>query len=227
MVDILPAGVPRIARLCRLVGVLQLARGARSRGRRVPIEGVLLIVAFLRGGAQTTRTGSSCFLWTGQPDPRDRNPVIHTPHEPPLDFQRKRSGEDRRARNTRGTCPRRVLSGQRGWRSGRQGIPLALLTQEARDGGCPQRSTRCARRDIGSRTTIASPPQNVPAPPRGRMCDTGHDDPGLQPADPLRRHTEQQKINVILIKTVVAVHRTCVVRKNGARQTSFLAHLSP
>ena len=27
---------------------------------------------FFRGGAQTTRTGSSCFLWTGQPDPRDR-----------------------------------------------------------------------------------------------------------------------------------------------------------
>ena len=27
---------------------------------------------FLRRGAQTTRTGRSCFLWTGQPDPRDR-----------------------------------------------------------------------------------------------------------------------------------------------------------
>ena len=60
-----------------------------------------------------------------------------------------------------------------------------------------------------------------------RMSDTGHDDPELQPADPLRRHTEQQKINVILIKTAAAVHRTRVVRKNGARQTSFLAHLSP
>ena len=107
MVDIVPAGVPHIACLRRLLdayrrllsnpharpgaqgsGATQRqnhettvtvplrpgagdhsAGGARSRGRRVPIEGVLL--RFFRGGAQTTRTGSSCFLWTGQPDPRD------------------------------------------------------------------------------------------------------------------------------------------------------------
>ena len=37
-----PSEEARIARVCRLVGVLQLAGGARSRGRRVPIEGVLL-----------------------------------------------------------------------------------------------------------------------------------------------------------------------------------------
>ena len=58
----------------------------------------------------------------------------------------------------------------------------------------------------------------------GRMCDTRHDDPGLQPAD-LRRHTEQKEINVIPIKTAVAVQRTRVARKSGARQTSSLAHL--
>ena len=57
------------------------------------------------------------------------------------------------------------------------------------------------------------------------MCDTGHDDPGLQPTDLLRRHTEQQEINVIPIKTVVAVHGTRVARKSSALQTSFLAHL--
>ena len=34
---------------------------------------------FLRGGAQT-RTGSNCFLWTGQPDSRGR--VSHPPREP-------------------------------------------------------------------------------------------------------------------------------------------------
>ena len=54
---------------------------------------------------------------------------------------------------------------------------------------------------------------------------TGHDDPGLQPADLLRRHAEQQEINVIPIKTMVAVHRTRIARKSGAPQTSFLAHL--
>ena len=53
----------------------------------------------------------------------------------------------------------------------------------------------------------------------------GHDDPGLQPADLLRRHTEQQETNVIPIKTAVAVHRTCIARKSGAWQTSSLAHL--
>ena len=51
------------------------------------------------------------------------------------------------------------------------------------------------------------------------MCDTGHDDPGLQPADLLRRHTEQQEIIVIPIKAAVAVHRTRIARKSGARQT--------
>ena len=57
------------------------------------------------------------------------------------------------------------------------------------------------------------------------MCDMGHDDPGLQPADLLRRHTEQQEINVIPIKTAVAVHRARVALKSGAWQTSSLAHL--
>ena len=37
--------------------------------------------------------------------------------------------------------------------------------------------------------------------------------------------TEQQEINAIPIKTVVAVHRTRIARNSGARQTSFLAHL--
>ena len=51
------------------------------------------------------------------------------------------------------------------------------------------------------------------------------DDPGLQPVDLLRHHTEQQEINVIPMKAAVAVHRTRIARKSGARQTSFLAHL--
>ena len=52
-----------------------------------------------------------------------------------------------------------------------------------------------------------------------------HDNPGLQPPDLFRRHTEQQEVNVIPVKTAVAVHRTRIARKSGARQTSFLAHL--
>ena len=49
-----------------------------------------------------------------------------------------------------------------------------------------------------SRTTFASRPLTKAGAAPGRMCDTGHDDPGLQPAD-LRRHTERKEINVIPI----------------------------
>ena len=128
------------------------AGGARSRGRRVPIEGVLLLIALLAQLAPRRRgSGSSCFLWTGQTDPTRPDPMIHSPHAPPLYFQwKRRSGEDRRARRTRGTRPRRALRGQRGWRRG-QGIPLTLLTQEPRDGGCPRDDVRAGKRAGASR----------------------------------------------------------------------------
>ena len=61
----------------------------------------------------------------------------------------------------------------------------------------------------------------MPALPRGRRCHTRHNDPGLQPAG-LLRHTEDQEINVIPIKTAVAVHRTRIARKSGARLTSLV-----
>ena len=77
-----------------------------------------------------------------------------------------------------------------------------------------------------SRTTFASRPlTKVPAPPRGRICDTGHDDPGLQQEDLLRRPTEQQEIHVIPIKTAVAVHPTRIARTTSARWTSFCMHV--
>ena len=37
----------------------------------------------------------------GTTRPTRPDPVIHTPYEPPLDFQRKRTREDGRARRTR------------------------------------------------------------------------------------------------------------------------------
>ena len=68
---------------------------------------------------------------------------------------------------------------------------LPLLAQEPGDGGCPRRSTgRRARgqENRGVATTFASRPlTKVSASSRGRRCDTGHDNPGLQsewcPAD--------------------------------------------
>ena len=142
-------------------------------------------------------------------------------------FTKKKSGEDRADDQT--NMPTSSTPGPRGWRRGLQGIPLTLLTQEPRDGGCPHRSKgRRTRRQESrgvattvSRTTFASRPTKVPAPPGERRCHTGHDDPGLQPADLLRRHTEQQKINVIPIKTAVAVHPTRIARRTSARWTSF------
>ena len=99
----------------------------------------------------------------------------------------------------------------------------------ARDTSHPS-CARAQRREMptkhGTRTTFASRLlTEVPAPPRERMCDTGHDDPRLQPAGLLRRHTDQQEIHVIPTETAVSVHQTRIARKSGARQTSFLAHL--
>ena len=105
--------------------------GARSRGRRVLIEGVLLLTALL---ARWDEDRKQLLLVDGTTRPTRRDPTMNTHREPPLDFQRKRSGEDRRARRTRGTRPRRVLRRQRGWRRGRQGIPLTLLTQKPTKG---------------------------------------------------------------------------------------------
>ena len=173
------------------------AGGARSRGRRVPIEGVLLLIARLARWRSDDEDWKQLLLVDGTTRPTRQDPVVHTPHEPPLDFQCKRSGEDRRSRRTRGTFPRRALRGQRGWRRGRQGIPLTLLTQEPGDGGCPHRSTgRRARKQEShsvaitvSRTTFASRPlTKVPAPPRGGGVTRGTTTP-----DCIRRHTEQQK----------------------------------
>ena len=110
-----------------------------------------------------------------------------------------------------------------GGAAGGKGYLFPFSRKEPRDGGCPQRSTgRRARRQesrgvaiTDSRTTFASRPlTKVPAPPWGK----GHDDPRLQPADLLRRHTEQKEIIVIPIKTAVAVQRTRIARKSGARQ---------
>ena len=92
MVDILPGRIPRIAQSLRAVDVLQQAYGrlpSKSHARpgvqggcatqRLNHEGAVAVP--LRQGARdrpaggariAAEAGSSCFLWTGQPDPRDR-----------------------------------------------------------------------------------------------------------------------------------------------------------
>ena len=52
------------------VVVNSLSDAPRRRRDVFPFR-VCCWLRFFRGVAQTTRTGSNCFLWTGQPDPRD------------------------------------------------------------------------------------------------------------------------------------------------------------
>ena len=76
--------------------------------------------------------------------------------------------------------------------------------------------TPCAQITV-QRTTFASRLLTKVRRRPGR-CDTGHDD----------LHCSQRISSVVTpnsIKTAVAVHRTRIARKSGARQTSFLAHL--
>ena len=63
------------------------AGGARSRGRRVPIEGVLLLIALLPRWRQYDEDLKQLLLVDGTTRPTRLDPSTHTPHEPPLDFQ--------------------------------------------------------------------------------------------------------------------------------------------
>ena len=71
------------------VNSLSDAPRGRSRGGRVPIEGVLLLTALLARR--------------------------HPPHEPPFDRQRKGSGGGGRTRETRRAPARRAVWGRRRW----------------------------------------------------------------------------------------------------------------
>ena len=60
------------------------AEGARSRSRRVPIEGVLLLIARWRSDDEDWK---QLLLVDGTARPTRLDPTIHTPHALPLDFQ--------------------------------------------------------------------------------------------------------------------------------------------
>ena len=129
MVHILPAGVPHIARLRKLLDILQqayrglpsnpharpgaqcssatqrqnhettvsvplrpgagdhCAGGARSRGRRVPKKGVLLLVALLPRWRPDDEDQKQPLFVDGTTRPARLDPVSHPPYEPPLAFQ--------------------------------------------------------------------------------------------------------------------------------------------
>ena len=92
---------------------------------------------------------------------------------------------------------RQHFKGNAGGAAGGNGYLLPFLrrsaeTEDVHKG--PRDDVRASKSAGGvaitvSPTTFGSLPQKVPAPPQNKVFNTGHDDPGLQPADLLRRHT--------------------------------------
>ena len=149
-----------------------LARSTRCRTLRggdpaadvFPFRACGSWLRFFRGGDQTTRTRSNCFLWIGQPDSRGRtlcatrlmnrrsifnvdgttrltgpNPVSHPSPEPPFDLQRKGSGGGGRTRGTGERVHVELSGGDAGGTANREGRPRPLLrkspeTADVREG---------------------------------------------------------------------------------------------
>ena len=112
-----------------------------GRGRPVPVQGVLLLVALLP---------RNCFFVDGATRlSRGPNPASHPPHEPPFDLQRKGSGGG--AHGARGGRVHVKLSrGDAGGTANRQGHPFLRKSSETAD-------VRDGRTDDRTRgTTMAS-----------------------------------------------------------------------
>ena len=82
-----------------------------GRGRRVPVQGVLLLVALLPRRRPDDEERDRLLSVGGATRLTGPNPVSHPPHEPPFDLQRKGSGGGRSTRETRRPGPRRAVQG--------------------------------------------------------------------------------------------------------------------
>ena len=90
-------------------------RRPRGRGRRVPVQGVLLLVALLPRRRPDDKDPEELLFVDGATRFTVPNPVRHPPHEPPFDLQRKGSGGGGRTRATRRARPRRAVWRRRRW----------------------------------------------------------------------------------------------------------------
>ena len=106
-----------------------------GRWRRVPVQGVLLLVALLPRKRPDDEDREQLLCVDGATRHTGRNFVSHPPHEPPFDLQRKGSGGGGRTRGTRRARPRRAVLGRCKWYRELRGTTLP--TQEPRDGRCP------------------------------------------------------------------------------------------
>ena len=86
-----------------------------GRGRRVPVQGVLFLVALLPRRRPDDENLEQLLLAGGATRLTGSNPVTHPDHEPPFDLQRKGSGGGGRTRRTRRARPRRAVRRRRRW----------------------------------------------------------------------------------------------------------------
>ena len=190
-------------------------RRPAAEGDVFPLRACCSWLRFFRGGAQTTRTGSNCFLWMGQPNSRGPKTVSHPPHEPPFDLQRKGSGGRGRTRGTRRARP-----------------ATHVVPRTARDIPDQRRQVSVkAHKTTGAQTTepehhngefvndvCVSPIDEVSAS-RGRTvtCDTTTPDWSQRISSAVTPNNT--KSASWKSKTAVTVHHV------GARRTSFWKHL--
>ena len=88
---------------------------SQGRGRRIPVQGMLLLVALLPRRRPDDEDREQLLFVDGVTRLTGPNPVSHPPHEPPFDLQRKGSGGGGRRRGTRRARPRRAVWGRRRW----------------------------------------------------------------------------------------------------------------
>ena len=84
-----------------------------GRGRRDPVQGMLLLVALLPRRPPDDEDREQLLFVDGVTRLTGPNPVSHPPREPPFDLQRKGSGGGGRRRGTRRARPRRAVAQRR------------------------------------------------------------------------------------------------------------------
>ena len=150
--------------------------GPGGRRRRVPSEGMLLLVALLPRRRPDDEDWEQLLCVDGTTRLAGPNPVIHTPHEPLLDFRmRKKRRRPAHTEDEGDTSTSSCLEAtQVVPRTARDtSNPSCSRTQRRQMSAKVHRTTCAQAREMGrSRTTLASRPlTKVSASPRRRSCD--------------------------------------------------------
>ena len=147
------------------------SEGGRSRGRRVPSEGVLLIALLTRWRPDDEDRKQLLYV-DGTTRLTGPNPVRHPPHEPPFDLQRKGSGGDRRG-GPKEHAYVEYFGGNAGAAGGKGYLLPFLPGAQRRRMSTKVHGTTCAearemeRRDNGLASDVRVSPDEGAGPPRG------------------------------------------------------------